>query len=164
MTEEPTVVTGVLPCAVVILTVAAGEQRDAMTATAVFVSEDPPLLAVSVAEHLRTHDLIEQAGEFVINVASPGQLETVKELGSTHGRDVDKFDHFKLATEPSEKLGAPRIAESYACLECKVVASHMAASYRVYTAEIVAHTVDKRKGPLVWHQGHYFALDVPKSI
>ena len=86
-----------------------------------FVSEDPPLLAVNVAEHLLTHDLIEQVGEFVINVALLGQLEIVKELGSTHGRDVDKFDHF-------------------------------------------AHVVDKEKDPLVWHQGHYFALGMPKSI
>jgi flavin reductase (DIM6/NTAB) family NADH-FMN oxidoreductase RutF len=164
MTGERTAAPGVLPCAVVILTVAAGGRRDAMTATAVFVSEDPPLLAVSVAEHLLTHDLIGQSGEFVVNVASPGQLEMVKALGSTHGEDVDKFDHFQVATEPSERLGAPRIAGSYACLECKVVASHMAATYRVYTAEIVAHAVDREKDPLVWHRGRYFTLGSPQSI
>lgn len=161
MTDQRAVVTGTLPCAAVILTVAAGEQRDAMTATAVFVSEDPPLLSISVAEHLLTHDLIEQAGEFVVNLATPEQVELVKKLGSTHGRDVDKFEQFTLPTEPSEKLGAPRIAGSYACLECKVVASHKAATYRVYTAEVVAHLVNERRGPLVWHQGQYFALGSP---
>jgi flavin reductase (DIM6/NTAB) family NADH-FMN oxidoreductase RutF len=149
---------------VVILTAASGGQRDAMTATAVFVSEDPPLVAVSVAEHVLTHDLIEQTGEFVINVACPGQLELVKQLGSSHGRDLDKFDRFEIPMEPNEKLTAPRVAGSYACLECKVVASHMAATYRVYTAEIVAHSVDEEKDPLVWHQGRYFALGPPQSI
>ena len=154
-------VTGVLPCAAVVLTVATGERRDAMTATAVFVSEDPPLLSVSVAEHLLTHDLIEQAGEFIVNLPAPAQVEMVRHLGSTHGRDVDKFEQFKLATEPSEKLAAPRIAGSYACLECKVVASHQAAVYRVYTAEVVAYVVNEKLGPLVWHQGRYFSLGAP---
>lgn len=161
MSEDRAMVTGVLPCAVVILTVAAGERRDAMTATAVFVSEDPQWLAVSVADHLLTHDLIERAGEFVINVAAPEQLEMVKALGSTHGQDMDKFEHFKIPTQPSETLSAPHIAGSYACLECRVVASHMAASYRVYSAEVVANVVDMSKGPLVWHQQHYFSLGAP---
>lgn len=154
-------VTGILPCAAVILTVAAGGQRDAMTATAVFVSEDPPLVSVSVAEHLLTHDLIEQAGEFVVNLATPEQLELVRKLGSSHGRDMDKFERFDIVTEPSEKLSAPRIAGSYACLECRVFASHRVATYWVYEAKVVAYGWDKGRGPLVWHQGRYFALGTP---
>lgn len=161
MTDQRGFVTGILPCAAVILTVAAGKERDAMTATAIFVSEHPPLLSVSVAEHLLTHDLIEQAGEFVVNVTTPEQVEMVRELGSTHGRDMDKFERFKVATEPSEKLGSPRIAESYASLECKVVASRKVATYVVYTAEVVAHVADRGRGPLVWHQGRYFPLGTP---
>ncbi|MFH0916533.1 MAG: flavin reductase family protein [bacterium] len=161
MTDQRAVATGILPCAAVILTVAAGEQRDAMTATAIFVSEDPPLLSVSVAEHLLTHDLIERSGEFVVNVATPEQVEMVRKLGSTHGHDIDKFERFKVAAEPSEKLGSPRIAGSYASLECKVVASHKAATYSVYTAEVVAHVAGKGRSPLVWHQGRYFSLGTP---
>ncbi len=163
MTEEGAVVTRILPCPVVIVTVAAGEQRDAMTATAVFVSEDPPWLSVSVAEHVLTHDLIEQVGEFVVNVAASGQLDLVKGLGSTHGRDLDKFEYFNIVTEPSEKLGAPCIAGSYASVECKVVASHTAATYRVYTARVVAHMVDRERSPLVWHNGRYFTLGAPAA-
>ena len=161
MTDGRGMVTGILPCAAVILTVAAGGRRDAMTATAVFVSEDRPLVSVSVAEHVLTHDLIEEAGEFVVNLATPEQVEMVRNLGSAHGRDVDKFERFNIATEPSQKLGAPRLAGSYACLECRVVASHQAATYRVYEAEVVAYGWDKERGPLVWHQGRYFALGTP---
>jgi len=160
MAGKSAVVTGSLPCPVVIVTVA-GTQRDAMTATAIFVSEDPPLLSVSVAEHVLSHDLLQEAGEFVVNLATPEQLELVKQLGSTHGRDVDKFERFGIVTESSENVRAPRIAGSYACLECRVVASHRAAGYRVYTAEVVGHVVHKDKSPLVWHQGRYFTLDGP---
>jgi flavin reductase (DIM6/NTAB) family NADH-FMN oxidoreductase RutF len=158
MTDKRAKVTGILPCPVVVLTAAAGEQRDAMVATAFFVSEDPPLISVSVAEHLLTHDLIEQSGEFVVNLASPEQVQMIRKLGSTHGREVNKFEQFQVATEPSEQLGAPRIAGSCAGLECKVVASHSVAAYKVYTAEVVAHMVDKERSPLLWHDRHYFSL------
>jgi flavin reductase (DIM6/NTAB) family NADH-FMN oxidoreductase RutF len=156
MSDQRSMVTGVLPCAAVVLTVAAGERRDAMTATAIFVSEDPPLLSVSVAEHVLTHDLIEQAGEFVVNVAAPEQVGMLPKLGSTHGRDIDKFEHFSVSTEPSQE-----VTGTYASLECKVVASHKAGPYRVYTAEVLAHSVDKRRGPLVWHEGRYYSLGEP---
>lgn len=161
MNRRHIAVTGMLPCPVVVLTVAAGGRRDAMAATTVFVSEDPPLLSVSVAKHLLTHDLIEQAGEFVVNVAAPEQVDLVRQVGSAHGRDVDKFEQFKLATEPSEALSTSRIAGSYAWLECKVVASHKVAAYTVFTAEVVAHGANEGLGPLVWHRGHFFALGPP---
>jgi flavin reductase (DIM6/NTAB) family NADH-FMN oxidoreductase RutF len=74
---------------------------------------------------------------------------------------MDKFGRFNIATQPSERLSAPRLAGSYACLECRVFASHNAATHWVYEAEVVAYVVDKGRGPLVWHQGRYFALGTP---
>jgi flavin reductase (DIM6/NTAB) family NADH-FMN oxidoreductase RutF len=158
MTDRQAAVTALLPCPAVILTAAAGERRDAMTATAFFVSEAPPLLSVSVAGHHLTGELIDQTGEFAVNLATPEQVEMVRNLGSTHGRDVDKFEEFGIVTEPSEKVGAPRIAEAYASLECKVVGSHPAATYRVYVAEVLAHVVDPGRTPLLWHRGGFVSL------
>jgi flavin reductase (DIM6/NTAB) family NADH-FMN oxidoreductase RutF len=160
MTDQETAVTALLPCPAVILTASTGERRDAMTATAFFVSEVPPLLSVSVAEHHLTNELIEQSGEFVVNVATPEQLEIVRKLGSTHGRDVDKFEEFGVATEPSVTVGAARIAGCYACLECRVVGSHPAATYRVYTAEVSAFAVHGERKPLLWHLGGFFSVGV----
>jgi flavin reductase (DIM6/NTAB) family NADH-FMN oxidoreductase RutF len=52
-------VTRVVPCSVILLSVKTKEERDVMTASAMFVSENPPLFVVSVAKHLLSHDLIE---------------------------------------------------------------------------------------------------------
>lgn len=158
MTYRQPAMTAMLPCPAVILTAAAGEMRDAMTATAFFVSEVPPLVSVSVAAHHLTSELIDQAGEFVISLATPEQVEMVRKLGSTHGREVDKFAEFGVATEASEMVGAPRIAGAYASLECRVVGSHAAATYRVYTAEVLAHVVDTERSPLLWHRGRFFSM------
>jgi flavin reductase (DIM6/NTAB) family NADH-FMN oxidoreductase RutF len=158
MTDRYAAITAMLPCPAVIVTAAAGERRDAMTATALFVSEVPPLVAVSLAAHHLTSELIEQTGEFVINVATPEQVELVRKLGSTHGREVDKFEKFGLITTPSEIAAAPRLAGSYAGLECRVVGSHAAGAYRVYVAEILADAVDADKAPLLWYRGRFFSM------
>lgn len=86
-----------------------------MTASAMFVSENPPLLTVSVAKHIVSHDLIEQAGEFVLNVALSNQVKLARQLGFTHGREMDKFKRFGLRKEKAKKVGAPLIKGSYVC-------------------------------------------------
>ena len=161
MTEERAIISGVLPCPVVVLTAAAGDRRDAMTATAFFVSEEPPLVSISVAQHLLTNELIEQSGEFVINLAADDQAEMARGLGSVHGRDADKYDKFGVATLPGEKIAAPRVDGCYASLECRVVGSRKVSGYQVYTAEVVAFAVDRGRRPLLWHQGRFHSLGPP---
>jgi len=68
---------GWLPCSVVFISTAHGEKRDIMSATAMFISEKEPLLAISIAKNHLTYQLIEQSGEFVLAVASEGQKDLV---------------------------------------------------------------------------------------
>jgi flavin reductase (DIM6/NTAB) family NADH-FMN oxidoreductase RutF len=124
-----------------------------------FVSEDPPLFTVSVAKHIVSHDLIEKAGQFVLNVASTDQVALAKKLGSTHGKDVDKFKDFKIRTEKGRNVDAPLIKGSYAHIECKVITSLSASNYTVYLAEAVAYKVDDSLIPIAWHGNQYFALN-----
>ena len=42
-------VSHMLPCSVVLLTAGSKEKKDAMTATCMFISEDPPLFVVSIS-------------------------------------------------------------------------------------------------------------------
>jgi len=147
-----------LPCSVTLLTGAAKGKQDVMTASAMFVSEDPPLLTVSVAKHIVSHDLIEEAGEFVLNVASSNQVKLARQLGFTHGRDMNKFKRFNVTRERAKKLKSPLIKGSYASMECKVITALSAANYVVYLAEVVAYKVDEKRVPLAWHRNKYFPL------
>jgi flavin reductase (DIM6/NTAB) family NADH-FMN oxidoreductase RutF len=161
MSDRDVSVTGLIPCPVVILTAAAEGRRDAMAATAIFVAEVPPLVSVSLAGHYLTNELIEESGEFVVNLATSELIELVRNLGSAHGRDVDKFEIFGVETEPSETVLAPRIMGAYACLEGKVVESHSAEGYRVHTAKVSASVVHEERNPLLWHRGRYFSVGTP---
>lgn len=147
-----------LPCSVTLLTVATKGKQDAMTASAMFVSENPPLLVVSVAKHIVSHDLIEKAGEFVLNVASTNQIRLAKQLGFSHGREIDKFKKFNIRKEKASKIGSPLIKDSFANIECRVITSISAANYIVYLAEVVAYKVHNKQIPVAWYRNQYFAL------
>ncbi len=158
MAEKIAEATRMLPCSVVLLSVATEGKKDAMTATAMFVSEKPPLLTVSVAKHIVSHELIEQAGDFVLSVASPEQVDLARQLGATHGDKVDKFKKFKLKTTKATHVQSPMIKDSYANLECRVITSMTAATYTVYLAEVVGHHVNRALEPVVWFDNQYYAL------
>ncbi len=159
MNEDLMKATRLLPCSVVLLSVGTKESQDAMTATAMFVAEGVPLLAISVGKGTTSHELIEKTGEFVLNVASVGQVGLARMLGSTHGRDVDKFKRFEINVEKASKIGSPLIAGSFANLECKVITSVPASNYTVYIGEVVAYKVDDTRVPIAWHRDRYFSLD-----
>ena len=148
-----------LPCAVTLLSAGMAGKQDAMTATAMFVSEDPPLVVVSVGKNTFSHDLIEKSGEFVLNVAATGQVKLAKILGATHGAKVDKFKKFRVAVQEAESVSAPLIKGSFSHIECKVISSFPVSHYIVYLAGVTACHMDLKKVPLAWHAMKYFSLD-----
>jgi flavin reductase (DIM6/NTAB) family NADH-FMN oxidoreductase RutF len=159
MNEDLLNATRLVPCSAVLVSVETEGRQDAMTATAMFVSEDPPLFTVSLAKHILSHELMERAGQFALNVTSTDQVELAKQLGYTHGKDVDKFEKFGISTEKSTKITAPLIQGSYANIECKVINSFSAINYTVFLAEVVAYKVDENLIPMAWHSNKYFALN-----
>jgi flavin reductase (DIM6/NTAB) family NADH-FMN oxidoreductase RutF len=148
-----------VPSSVTLISVATKEKQDAMTASAMFVSEDPPLLVISVAKHIVSHDLIEKAGEFVLNVASTDQVKLAMKLGFTHGRGLDKFKKFKISRGKASKVKSPLIKGSFANIECRVITSLSAANYIIYLAEVVAYKFDPKLVPIAWYRNRYFPLE-----
>lgn len=159
MKEKSSEIGRLVPCSVTFLSVGTKKKQDAMTASAMFVSEKPPLLVVSVAKHIVSHDLIEEAGEFVLNIASTNQVKLAKQLGFTHGREINKFKKFRVPKGKARKVRAPLIKGSFANIECKVITSLSAANYIIYVAEVVGHKVDQKMTPVAWYRNKYFALN-----
>ena len=92
-----------------------------MTATTMFISEEEPLLVISVAKDHLTAQLIEQSGEFVVAIAAEGQQELTWQLGSVKGEEVDKFTRFSITTLPCAP-GKPLIPAGVSSwLLCQVV-------------------------------------------
>jgi flavin reductase (DIM6/NTAB) family NADH-FMN oxidoreductase RutF len=65
--------------------------------------------------------LIEEAGDFTVNVVPPQLKELVQYCGTTSGRDHDKFREKGLTAIPSSKIKAPLIKECILHYECKII-------------------------------------------
>ena len=107
------------------------------------ISFNPPQVCIGVAPQRYSHGLIEETGEFVVNVPSITLEEAMHFCGVKSGRDVDKFKETGLTPIPARKVKPPLIEECFGHLECKVVQSHVCEDHTLFVGEVVATTVDE---------------------
>ena len=98
----------------------------------------PPMVAISLAPSRFSHGLIEDTGEFVVNVPTVELLEKVYVAGTRSGRDVDKFKEAGLTPKPARKVRPPIVDECIAHLECKVVNRLTTGDHTIFVGEVVA--------------------------
>jgi len=160
MTEiDPSKVLGSLGTSVVMVSVAVGETRNVMTAVrAAVISPKPVLVAVSVAKRRYSHDLIKEAGEFVLAVASSEQRELAHSVGRVSGRDGDKFSRCSVTTLPAVQVKSPLIAGALSNMECRLVETVEAGDFTVFIGEVVVLHVDENAKPLLRFRGKYHEL------
>jgi flavin reductase (DIM6/NTAB) family NADH-FMN oxidoreductase RutF len=149
-----------LPCSVIILTARANDNQGAMTASSMYVSQVPPLLAVSISKTFATYQLIEKSKEFAINVIADNQFELADKFGSIHGYEIDKFKEFGVKIETANVIKAPLIIGCFANIECRVKSSIWDAegNHAIYIAEVVGFKMDKNLNPMVWLNNKYFRV------
>ena len=80
-----------------------------------------PVFMVAVRPSRHTAKLIEETGEFTVNVPVDGMDEAVAYCGKVSGRDHDKFKEAGLAVEKGMKVASPIVSKCVAHLECKVI-------------------------------------------
>ena len=115
----------------------------------------PPLVACVVSNRNYTFNTLKKTRECVINIPTVDLARKVVACGNSSGRDVDKFEAFKLTPVAAARVRAPLIAECYANLECKVVDTRAVNKYCLFVLEVVKAWVDPaRKRPrTIHHQG-----------
>ena len=134
------------------------------------VNSDPPMTYVSIRKERYSHEIIKNAGDFVINLTTEELTFATDYCGVKSGRDTDKFKEQKLTPLPAEKVKAPLIAQSPVNLECKVKEIHEYGSHDMFIAEIVnvqaaEEWIDEtgrirldKAGLICYNHGEYFGL------
>lgn len=116
---------------------------------------DPPKISVVIDKSTYTRDLIKASGMFAINVPCVAQIDTVRKVGTSSGRDLkdtDKFEQYELETFPATEIDAPLLKGCVAWLECKLISEpHNQNTYDLFIAEVVAAHADER----VFSNGHW---------
>lgn len=134
------------------------------------ICSDPPMLYISVRPERYSHDIIEETGEFVVNLINKELTFATDYCGVKSGRDVNKFKEMKLTAIPSKTVKAPSIKESPVSIECKVTDVKRLGSHDMYIAEVTAVSVENEYmnndgrfelnelGLMAYSHGEYFEL------
>lgn len=81
-----------------------------------------PIFQVLVRPSRYSFSLLEEVPEFTVCVPAPNELkEELSTCGTSSGRDIDKIETCGFATERSEHISVPYIADCAFHYECRVV-------------------------------------------
>ena len=134
------------------------------------VNSNPPMTYISVRKERYSHNIIENTGEFVINLCSEELAFATDFCGVRSGRDTDKFKEMKLTPERAEIVRCPMIKESPVNIECHVREIIELGSHDMFIADILKVHVDEqyidRSGRIrldqaslvAYNHGEYFGL------
>lgn len=133
------------------------------------ICSDPPMVSISVRPERYSHHMIEETGEFVINLTTEQLARATDYCGVKSGKDCDKWKEMNLTKIPGEKVKVPMVRESPVNLECRVTEKKPLGSHDMFLAEVVAVHVDEKymdengrfhlndAKPLVYSHGRYLS-------
>jgi flavin reductase (DIM6/NTAB) family NADH-FMN oxidoreductase RutF len=104
-----------------------------------------------------SHGLIEEAGEFVVNLPIADQVEWVDYCGTVSGRDEDKWEACGFTPHSGAEVEVPLIAECPVNLECRLEQTLSIGSHDLFIGQVVAVQMDEA---VVDEQGRF---DVAKA-
>ncbi len=117
--------------AVIVTAHAVGRNNAMAVAWHMPVSKKPPLSAVSISPKRFTYELILESGEFGVNFLPNEEAGLVAAVGGSKGKEIDKFEAFKIKTDKPLKTAVPILKSAYAAYECKVVYDRLYGDHRL---------------------------------
>ncbi len=101
------------------------------------LSHDPPLVGISIGLTRMSHALVEDTGEFVINVVGQSFVDAIRICGNHSGSECDKIALAQLQLAPARCVRPPVIQGALARLECRVVNSIPAGDHTLFVGRVV---------------------------
>lgn len=160
------------PLPAVMVTVRDKEGKDNIitVAWAGTVCTNPPMVSISVRPERYSCHMLEESGEFVINLTTEKLCYATDYCGVRSGRDVDKFVEMKLTKTEASEVNAAMLEESPVNIECRVEKVEKLGSHHLFLARVIAVHADEscmdEKGkfdlnkahPMVYSHGEYYGL------
>ncbi len=134
------------------------------------ICTNPPMVSISVRPERYSYHMLEETGEFVINLTTKELVSACDYCGVTSGRDIEKFEKLSLTKLPMQMVKAPGIAESPVNIECRVAEKRELGSHTMFLAEVVGVTVEdsymdekgkfeiNETGLVMYSHGEYFSM------
>ncbi len=160
-----------LPAVMVSVGTQSGETNIITVAWTGTICSSPAMLYISVRPERYSHHMIQESGEFVVNLTTEALVKATDYCGVRSGKDVDKWKETGLTRGKANELSyAPIIEECPVNIECKVTEVKKLGSHDMFLAEVVSVQVseeymdDKGKfclndaGLMAYSHGEYISL------
>lgn len=130
----------------VLISSAHGGRRNLMAAAwSMPVEFTPPRVAVVIDKSTFTRELVAASGGFAINIPGRALADLSFTVGSTSGREVDKFERYAVPHFAGPVLGLPLVEGCVAWMECRLIPEpHTQDAYDTCFAEVVSAQADPR--------------------
>lgn len=135
------------------------------------ICTNPAMLYISVRPERHSYKMIQESGEFVVNLTTEALAKATDYCGVRSGRDVDKWKEMGLTRGNASELEfAPIIEECPVNIECKVEEVKELGSHHMFIARVVGVQVDdsyldetgkfslNETGLLAYSHGEYHSL------
>ena len=134
------------------------------------VCSDPPMVSVSVRPERYSYHMIEETGEFVVNLTTKRLSRAADYCGVRSGRDENKWERAGLTPIKGTKVLAPCVKESPVNIECRVARKIALGTHDMFIGTVEAVLVDEaymdekntfhleKADPVIYSHGTYYGL------
>lgn len=129
--------TMLFPVPAALVSLGEGEKENVITiAWTGIINSKPPMTYISVRPERYSYDILQESGEFVINIPSASLCRATDLCGVISGKDGNKFQKANLTPIKANKVSCPQIEECPVSLECKVTNKIDLGTHTMFMASI----------------------------
>jgi flavin reductase (DIM6/NTAB) family NADH-FMN oxidoreductase RutF len=135
----------------VVTTASAGELYGMTVSSFASLSLNPPLVLICIDKSVPSHDIIRDAGRFVVNILEERQEHLSRRFANT------ATDKFKGVAWHSGQLGLPVLDNTLAAIECRLRNALDGGDHTIFVGEVVDAEV-REGAPLLYYRRGYREL------
>ncbi|MEM4259692.1 MAG: flavin reductase family protein [Candidatus Woesearchaeota archaeon] len=126
-----------------------GKPNGTVTKCFMKCSNEPRMLAISLAKEGNTYNLIAQSKEFIVAVPNKELEPELDFFGTMKGAEIDKFKATKIKTEPARTIKSPLISDATINFECRLESQLDAGDHIILFGRVLASYINKDKKVLL---------------
>lgn len=153
---------GIFPAPVILLSCGTLEDSNIITlAWNGVLCSNPPIISASIRPQRHSYHMVVKSQEFVLNVPTADQIDSVEICGTKSGKDIDKWEVCSLTPVKSEKVSVPLIKECPINIECRVIKTIELGTHTAFMGEVLCvhkpknHKSSIEINPLAYSSGDY---------
>jgi flavin reductase (DIM6/NTAB) family NADH-FMN oxidoreductase RutF len=135
----------------VVTTAVAGELYGMTVSSFSSLSLNPPLVLICIDKNVPSHDMIRDAGCFVVNILEKRQEHLSRRFATTAN------DKFKGVAWHSGQLGLPVLDNTLAAIECRLRNALDGGDHTIFIGEVVDSEIHEG-APLLYYRRGYHEL------